>query len=242
MIASLGMYPFAHLREAYDRLWQAVHQRLPGSPEALAHDIDLHSAWHHPDLLVGQTCGWPLVTELAEVVVIGAFDVRVPFAAGGRYRSVIIGNKPVAMGLQNLAAVNGFGSLSGWVSLCHALGGAPVRVVETGAHAESVRAVAEGRAEVASIDSMSFEFLADSQPALVGRVHVIGHGPVVGSLPLVTAPAHADRLADLQAAFSGAVADPALASALEVLRIRGFVPFDRSDYLPLLQIRPPSRH
>jgi len=241
MIASLGMYPFAHLRDAYDQLWAAVHSRLPDSPETLSHALDLHSAWHHPELLVGQTCGWPLVTQLPDVVVIGAFDVGAPFADAGRYRSVLIASKPLGLQHFRTAAVPGFDSLSGWVSLWDALGAAPEEVVVTGAHVESMRAVAEGRAEFASIDAMSFEFIAESQPAVAGRVHVVGHGPSVPSLPLVMAPAHAHRLHEVRTAFAAAVADPALAAVCEVLRIRGFVPFDRSDYLPLLELRPPAR-
>lgn len=241
MIASLAMYPFAHLRDAYDHLWKAVHSRLPGSPEALSHELDLHAVWHHRDLLVGQTCGWPLVTQLPDVAVIGAFDVRVPFGAAGRYRTVLIAAKPLGLQHFRVAAVNGYDSLSGWVSLCNALGAVPEEVLETGAHVESVRAVAEGRAEFASIDAMSFEFVAESQPSLAGRVHIIGHGPMVPSLPLVTASAHAHRLHEVRTAFAAAVADPALAAVCEVLRIRGFVPFDRSDYLPLLGLRPPAR-
>ena len=242
MIASLGMYPFAHLRDSYDRLWEAVSARLDGAPALLSHELDLQSAWHLPELLLGQTCGWPLVTELPDVVVIGAFDLNAPFAVGGRYRSVIVSNKPVSANRSQLAAVNGLDSLSGWVSLCSVLGGAPDALLETGAHAESVRAVAEGRAEIASIDAMSFEFLAESQPALVGRLHIEGHGPSVPSLPLVMAPALADRLPEVRAAFAAAVADPTLADVCARLRIRGFVPFDRSDYLPLLELAPPPRH
>lgn len=241
MIASLGMYPFAHLRDAYDLLWQAVHSRLPGSPAVLSHELGLHSVWHHPDLLVGQTCGWPLVTQLPDVVVAGAFDVRAPFASAGRYRSVLIAHKPLGLQHFRSAAVNGFDSLSGWVSLCHALGGAPVEILETGAHVESLRAVAEGRAEFASIDALSFEFVAETMPALAGHVHIVGHGPSVPCLPLVMASAHADRVEEVRSAFAAAVADPALRRVCEVLRIRGFVPFDRADYLPLLEMAPPPR-
>lgn len=244
MTASLGMYPFAHLRDAYDRLWSAIAVRLPGAPLMLAHDVDVHEVWHAPDLLIGQTCGWPLVTTLPGVAVVGGFDVAAPFAKAGRYRSVIIASKPVGIEQwraepATVCAVNGFGSLSGWVSLCDVWGDLPGSTIETGAHLESMKAVADGRAHIASIDSMSFEFIAESMPSLVGRVHVIGHGPMVPSLPLITAPAHVDRVPALRAAVATAVADPALAEVCRVLRIRGFVPFERSDYLPLLELAHP---
>jgi ABC-type phosphate/phosphonate transport system substrate-binding protein len=245
MIASLGMYPFAHLRDDYDRLWTAVGARLGDTPEVLSHDLELHQVWQHHELLVGQTCGWPLVTELPDLVVIGAFDMAVPFAAGGRYRSVIVASKP--LGLAHWKAdpgtrvvINGFDSLSGWVSLCDVWGGLPTKVLETGAHVESMRAVAEGRAEVASIDAVSFEHFVQTEPMVAARLNVIGHGPRVPSLPLVMAPGHGNRLAEVRAAFAQSVADPALTAVCGRLRIRGFVPFDRSDYLPLLELAHPQ--
>jgi ABC-type phosphate/phosphonate transport system substrate-binding protein len=247
MIASLGMYPFAHLRDAYDHLWSAILSRLPGAPESLSHQLDLHDVWQHPELLLGQTCGWPLVTALPDVVVVGAFDMAVPFARGGRYRSVLIASKPLGIdhwrsSADTRVAINGYDSLSGWVSLCSAWGELPATVLETGAHVDSMRAVAEGRAEVASIDAVSFEFIAESMPAVAGRVNVIGHGPMVPSLPLVMAPANAHRLDEVRSAIAAAVTDPAVAAECRRLRISGFVPFDRSDYLPLLALEPPQRH
>jgi ABC-type phosphate/phosphonate transport system substrate-binding protein len=244
MIASLGMYPFGHLRDDYDRLWAAVCANLGEAPEVLSHDLELHQVWEHHELLVGQTCGWPLVTTLPDLLVIGAFDPAVPFATNGRYRSVAIASKPLGIDHWRAepgtrVAINSFDSLSGWVSLCDVWDGVPTSVLEAGAHIDSMRAVAEGRADVASIDAVSFEFIADTMPMLAGRVHIVGHGPSVPSLPLVMAPAHAHRLTEVRAAFADAVADPALAAVCARLRIGGFVSFDRSDYLPLLEMAHP---
>ena len=244
MIAHLGMYPFAHLRDAYDRLWDAVRGRLGGAPDRLDRDIDLQTAWRHPDLLLGQTCGWPLVRDLAEQVeVVGAFDVDVPFAAGGRYRSVLVASKPLGIDEWKadpaaVVAQNGPDSLSGWISLQWAWGGVPPNVLVSGGHALSVKAVAEGRANVASIDAMSFQFITESEPAVGGRVNVIGHGPLVPSLPLVMSKQLASRRNEVRAALAQVVADPAMASTCATLRIRGFVPFEFEDYAPLVGLLP----
>jgi ABC-type phosphate/phosphonate transport system substrate-binding protein len=243
VIASLAMYPFADLRAAYDQLWSAVRSHLGDAPEGLDWDTDLHTAWHSPELLVGQTCGWPLVTALTDVAVVGAFDVHAPFARDGRYRSVLIGDRPDSPSALlarpgAVAAVNDWESLSGWISLCAGLGRTPSDTLLTGSHAESLRAVAEGRAQVASIDSLSFEFMAASAPGIAGRVHIVGHGPLVPSLPLVMSAALAARRDELRAAFESAVGRPDLADVRARLRIRGFVPFERSDYEPLSALAP----
>jgi ABC-type phosphate/phosphonate transport system substrate-binding protein len=238
------MYPFAHLRDAYDHLWNAVRGRLADAPDHLDRTIDLHAAWRRPDLVVGQTCGWPLVRDLTDdVVVIGAFDVDVPFAEGGCYRSVLVASKPLGIEAwkgdpTTVVAQNSADSLSGWISMRWAWGEMPANVLTTGGHALSMRAVADGNAQVASIDALSFQFITDSDPAVGARVHVIGHGPRVPSLPLVMAKGLASRRDEVRAAFADAVADPSMVVTCATLRIRGFVPFELEDYAPLAELLP----
>jgi ABC-type phosphate/phosphonate transport system substrate-binding protein len=120
-----------------------------------------------------------------------------------------------------------------------AWGGVPPNVLYTGSHVLSMRAVAAGEAQVASIDALSFEFLAETEPATVGRLHIIGHGPLVGTLPLVMSTAVAHRRDEVRAAFTDAVADPALADACARLRINAFVPVGLEHYESLRALVPP---
>jgi ABC-type phosphate/phosphonate transport system substrate-binding protein len=244
VIAQLGMYPFAHLCDEYDRLWSAVRRHLGDAPDQLDRDAELHAGWTLPDLLVGQTCGWPLVTRLSDTVeVIGAFDVGVPFAVGGRYRSVLIASKPIGIDVwksdpATMVARNSTDSLSGWISMQWAWGAEPTNVLATGAHLGSMRAVASGDAHVASIDAVTFELVCEVEPSIAGRVHVIGHGPSVPSLPLVMAKGLAGRRDEVRAAFAAVVADPSMSATCAALRIRGFVPFGFADYGPLMGLLP----
>jgi ABC-type phosphate/phosphonate transport system substrate-binding protein len=137
------------------------------------------------------------------------------------------------------AAVNSFDSLSGWVSLCAVWGGRPPTVVETGAHSESLRAVAEGAAELASIDAVSWEHLRAVAPRTASSVHVVGHGPTVPSLPLICALGRAATVPAIRSALGAVVTDPAFAPVARRLRIRGFVPFERSDFDGLRALAPP---
>lgn len=249
--ASLGMYPFAPLRPAYDRLWQAVRERAPWVPERLEWDVDLHSQWRDPATVVGYTCGWPLVTELADLAetgrlhVVGSFVFAIPEADGPTYRSVLVARWPgtAADFAGSLAAANGPDSLSGWVSLLHAVHGPGARwqgeVLFTGAHLESVRAVHEGRAEVASIDAVSLAHVRRLHPELCTHLVEVGHGPQVGCLPLIAgASVTAPQLGELRAAFADAVADPALAEVRADLLVEAFVAREYADYLPLRSLAP----
>lgn len=237
-VASLAMYPFAAVRAATDELWSAVRARLDWGPESLEWTVLTPDVWHHPQLLVAQACGWPLVTELADsVAVVGTFDYDVPGAEHGRYRSVLVARDAATLDELRaqpkvVAAVNSPDSLSGWISLQHAWGGKPP-VLETGAHVESARAVAEGRADLASIDAVTWALLETIEPELTRQLHVIGHGPLVPCLPLVTGWRNTQRVPALRAAFAAAVAAPELQPALARLRIRGFVDMRLADYLPL---------
>lgn len=246
------MYPLAGLREPYDALWSAVRDRLDSEgvsdlPEHLEWDRDLHQTWADPDLLIGNTCGWPLVTELeGRVAVIGSFDMDVPFAAEGHYRSVLVASRPLALAEwhtrpDTVLAVNTLDSLSGWVSLAHEWGAVPEAPLVTGGHLFSMRAVASGSAHVASIDAVSFEHVVRSEP-MTGGLHIVGHGPRVPTLPLVCALRNAHLVPTLRHVLAAVVADPTMRDVCAALLIRGFVPLDRSafDHLPTL-LPPPSR-
>ncbi len=76
-IANLGMYDPLWLQAANDALWAAIRTRLgvhgySGMSDDLDRARPLAAIWHDPRLLVGQTCGYPLMTQLgAAVTVIG---------------------------------------------------------------------------------------------------------------------------------------------------------------------------
>jgi ABC-type phosphate/phosphonate transport system substrate-binding protein len=241
-LAAIGMYPFVEARAGFDALWVGVHARLPSTPAALDWDADLHASWRDPNLLVAQTCGWPLVTELAGAVrVVGAFEHTVPRAVGFRYRSVLVARRqaPLADFVGQRAAVNGRDSLSGWVSLIHAVHGSDSSwtgpVVLTGAHIASLRAVRDGDADIASIDSVTLAFARRDHPELLDGVVEVGEGPLVPSLPLITrADASDDEVNDLRLAFAGSVAEQPDAAAS--VFVRAFVPLDVAEYEPLLAL------
>lgn len=248
-LANLGMYPFADVRWAFDRFWEAVTERLDWVPERLDWSVDLHDSWLHDDLVVGHTCGWPLVTRLrGQVRVIGAFAHATPEAEGHAYRSVLVARwpgSPADLAGQR-AAVNGFDSLSGWVSLVaavHGPGGAWAGdVVVTGSHVESLRAVADGRADIASIDGVTWWHARRAMPDVVSGLAEVGVGPLVPSLPLVTSRLTSDaRLRELSVAIVDAVLDPLVEPAARAMCVVGFEPLDLDHYLPLLDLAPAAR-
>jgi ABC-type phosphate/phosphonate transport system substrate-binding protein len=233
-IASLAMYPFIQLRTSYDRLWDAVRSDLSFAAPALDWDLEPIVACRRRDLLVGQTCGWPLVNDLgATVKVVGTFDCDVDGAVDGTYSSVLVSrtDEPLTHILHRdglVVAANSSDSLSGWISLqsVAVADGVHIDSVEwTGSHAASVDAVSQGRADLASIDAVSWAHLGSSD------LSVVGHGPRVPCLPLVTSQSSAPSVVgELRQAFAAAVGDPTMADVCASLRIRRFLDRELADY------------
>lgn len=239
-VAALPMYDLDGVRGAHGELWSQVVMRLAGPgdvPSELSWDREPVADWRNPGLVLGQTCGWPLITELRDdVAVVGAFDYDIAGADGRPvYRSVLVAAepRPLAAFRSTVAACNATDSLSGWVSLGVAFSGVAGAqpwfraLVETGSHHASVEAVRAGDAAIASIDAVTWALLERHDPALTSDLTIVGHGPSVPTLPLIT---RAGDVAQLRAALGAAVADPTSGSWRSDLLIRRFHPLGLADY------------
>ncbi len=252
-VASLGMYEFAGTLPALDALWDETAANLKRRgvgdvPDRLTRDRPLEEIWRDPDLLLAQTCGYPLRKHLDGIVRLVATPVYdIPGCDGAWHRSFIVVAAGAACGsLAALrgarAALNGHDSSSGMNLFRHTLapvaGGRPMfgSVTLTGSHAASLAAVANGSADVAAIDCVSFWFITREQPGLAARVRILAETAPSPGLPLVTRHAASDReVAILREALEAAVVSPALAEAREILRLRGFAVLPESDYDAILR-------
>jgi len=217
MYASLPMYDFVEHRSTTDELWYRIVAALAGfgieAPPRLDRDSDLYPAWLRPDLLLSQTCGLPFVRRLrGRVRLVGALDHGLPGIPAGAYCSVIVVRKTdQATTLEDLrgrvAAYNSGDSQSGAGALRHML--LPLLInrrffgetLATHGHANSIRAIAENRADVASIDAATWELTRRYLPE-ADAVRVLLQTPPTPGLPLITAqngPADQIRQAFAQA-------------------------------------------
>lgn len=245
-VAEFGFYPFEDVVWAYDKLWSATASRCAWLPSKLSRTSDPTKLWQSDEAFVSQTCGWPLVTRLAEKVrVVGAFRQTTPESASHFYRSVVLGRVDgTPFDFQgSVAAVNDLESLSGWVSLIAAIHGPQEswrgQIRESGSHAESVRMLCRGEADIASIDSVTLAHLRRIEPMAVNSLFVICCGPLVPCLPIITHRSVTDsQLNELRGALSESTRDPEIADASSALFIGGFDALDLDDYLPLLNLKP----
>ena len=166
MIAALPMYMRVENRAAHDALWAGVRAALDGdAPGQLSHELTAWESWRHPDLLLGQCCIKPYREHLSDALeVVATADYGLPGAAPGHYYSVFVVRAEDAASVpedhfDRRFAFNGPDNHSGWSAAqdhaaLHGRQFAPT--LETGAHVESARAVAEGRADIACIDAVSW--------------------------------------------------------------------------------------
>jgi hypothetical protein len=252
--AALRMYDLPEIRAAVDRFGAAVLGAIPGAPADLTWDGPFDEQWLDPGLVLGQSCGWPLVHDLAgRVGVVGAFSYGPASEGGARYRSVLVAReaRPLESFAGTRAAVSGYESLSGWVSLGAAVaphaGGRSFfgSVTVTGTHVASLAAIQHGDADLAAIDGVTFALVRAHRPGALDGLHVVGHGPLIPTLPLITA----GDVSVVRAAVAAAVADPATVSARATVLIDGFVPLDLDAYagvpaladLAMVSVPPESR-
>jgi ABC-type phosphate/phosphonate transport system substrate-binding protein len=243
-IAELGFYPFDDVAWAYDKLWAATAKRCSWLPRELTRTTNPSNLWLSENEFISQTCGWPLVTRLADKVsVIGAFRQTTPESASHFYRSVIVGRVDgTPFDFQgSIAAVNNFESLSGWISLIAAIHGPQEtwhgETKISGSHFESLQMLCRGEADIASIDSVTLAHLRRIDTKTIDSLYVIANGPIVPCLPIITHRSISEsQRNDLRQALSKSTQDPNIADATSALFINGFDALEIEDYLPLMSL------
>ena len=201
MIASLPMYDRPETREAHDRFWALIRKNLyfdkRTMPEALTREGDLWDIWTSPDLVLSQTCGLPYRARLhGRVTMIGTPVFDLPCTPGYYFSTIVVRTDDPRGTLHDFKgaclAVNDHQSQSGWAAPAEFAmdhGFDFDRVVLTGTHADSARAVAEGQADVAGIDAVTWS-LIERFDAAAQNLRVLTTTPPTPALPYIAAKGH----------------------------------------------------
>ncbi len=246
--ACLDMYHLGRHETAKAALWariaaQLTRNGMKGVPSLLTVSTPWDALLTTPGLLLGQTCGYPLMTiqrDRVQYVATPCYDA--PGCNGPTYSSgVMVRADDTASTVEDLRgrtlAFNARHSQSGYNSLRALV--APLAVkgrffgetLETGSHAASLRAVMDGRADCCATDIVSYALLQDSDPAAAARVKRIGWTPAAPALPFVTAPtASRETVAFLRRALLDVVGNPANRDITGPMRIKGVQVLDPRAY------------
>ncbi len=221
-------------------------------PSRLVRRADLVSLWSDPTMLLGQVCSLnPVRDGLGETEVVGTLvydaPADLPQPEPGSYYSVIVcrrddprrpsGNCDLGSGVATAdverfagarVAANGTDSQSGYWSLGHfvrdLVADGPIfgDVLFTGAHRDSVNAVADGTADLAAIDVHSWRLAREYERDATEQLAVIGTtAPTPGVVCVVSWELKNHRPA-LDAALHEAVAGFVGTPAAERLHLSGY--------------------
>ncbi len=217
LVAALQMYDWPEVRAAVDAEWAAIRDRLRRlgveAPDTLTRDVDMHAIWRMPNLLLAQTCWGPMETTglAAHVVVVGQPDYSAFEGGEGElYSSAVVMRRgdapairapddgraslPIERMRGSRLAFNSVDSMSGVLALTRDLDAAGEGLaifserIESGGHRNSIVAVAEGRADVATIDCRSWDLAKRFEPASAD-VTAVGWTARRKGLPFIASPA-----------------------------------------------------
>lgn len=242
MIASFGMYDRAETAAANDRLWAAVRDGLRArgfaAPEQLTRGEGAYwPAWESPDLVLSQSCGFPYRTRLhGRVTLVATPDYGLPDCPPGHYCSVFVARADDDRRLPDFRdarfAYNEALSQSGWAApQNHAatMGFHFAPALATGSHRLSAMAVAEGRADIAALDALTWAMLSRWEAFADGLREVARTAPTP-ALPYISAKG-ADAGAT-HAALVDAVAELSPEDR-DLLHLRGVVRLSPQRYLAI---------
>ena len=250
--AALPMYDLPELQEANDVFWRAIADRLvangvPEVPNTLTRPSDLAALWRRDGLLLGQTCGYPLMKEGAGRFTIVATPVYHAEGCEGPFHrsAIVVARNSRAGHLGDLrgarCAINDWGSNTGMNLLRARLAPLAERgrflggVLLTGSHRQSLTLVAEGGADVAAIDCVTLALLRRIAPDLTAKVRILDWSSPSPALPLITARDSEPALVELlRTTLDDVAADPALAGVRKALLIDGFERLPQDAYHAVL--------
>lgn len=182
MFASLPMYDRPENAAAHDAVWHGVCDRLDVPRTQLDRGTHYEDGWARPDLFFGHICNLPYRAKFRDrVTPIGCSDYGLQDTPAGYYHSLFVvraedaprGLAPATLGR---FAYNDALSHSGWGAPFAAVSSQGLRfhtTLCTGAHVDSLYAVANGHADLAAIDAVSWLMFEAWEPR-AADLRVIG--------------------------------------------------------------------
>jgi len=240
MIANLMMYARPETEAATIRFWALIREGLTKraieAPERLAQEAGEFEVWTAPDLLLSQTCGMPYRLWLHDrVALVGTPDYGLEGCTPGHYRSAVVvraddAREALSDYREALFAYNQSYSHSGYAApyaLCLQHGFWFENRVQTHGHRMSAQAVAEGRADIAALDGVTWRLMQQHEE-LPKRLRVLCWTQESPGLPLITA--QGDRVQAVRDSVLQAI-EKVNEPDRELLGLRGLVDFSKEAYL-----------
>lgn len=235
------MYDLPRVQFAWDALWGATRDALRArgieAPDALTRQLAPMDSWAAHNLLIGQICNLPyraLYRGQAAghgLSALGCLDHGIEGCLPGYYRSVIIVQEDdpatcpaqvqgYALAYNEPLSHSGWGAVWSWAQT-HGVQLCPTQ--RTGAHALSLAALQNGRAQIASVDILTWRY---ADPAQRAGLRVLDYSAPAPGMTYIT---RAPDPAPIRAALAQAV-DALPEAPRAALGLRGFAPLPDLAY------------
>lgn len=248
LTAGLPMYDPPELHPLVDAWWSALAQAFRAEgisrvPDRLDRSLAVDALWGAPDLLLAQTCGYPLFGSFADRLrYVATPRYAAPGCVGADYCSWIVvqaGSK--ARSIDDLRGArcsisarishSGFNALRGVIAPLATAGRFFGSVSVSGGHAESLAQLVRGEVDVAAVDCVTYALLGRWRPNVAAATRIVGRTLPAPGLPYATridaSPEFVERL---RTGLARAFADPAHRGLREALLIDGLEVLDPAAY------------
>ncbi len=239
MTVGLPMYDPPELRDTIDAWWNGLARAMraegvPGVPDHLDRTLSLDALWGAPDLLLTQTCGYPLF---------GSWAGRLQYLATPRHAApgcdranycswIVVPADSPAHHVEDLRGArcsisarnshSGFNALRALIAPLASAGRFFGSVNVSGGHAESLAQLARGEADVAAVDCVSHALFCRCRPDAIAPTRIIGRTADAPGLPYATRrDAGPGLVRRLRAGLARAFAEPGLRPLREQMLIAG---------------------
>lgn len=245
VIAGMSMYTNPGLvAEASAQLTKLVLARL-GCEMQTSLPVDLMQQWLSPQLLFAQTCGYPLMHSLkGKVKLIATPNYDLPGCQGNHHRSWLVVRKDdcrqsLSEYHDSVAALNGYDSNSGMNLFRNQV--APFsrdgkffrEVLLSGSHVLSLERVAQGEADIACIDVVTFGYLQLYEPGRLQGIRILEATASSPALPLIGAISTTnDFCMSIIYALNACLKESPELS--KILALKGFIGASLADYQVVL--------
>jgi ABC-type phosphate/phosphonate transport system substrate-binding protein len=247
-VASLPMYDLPEIEAATDEWWKGLarafrREGISDVPDTLWRGQSYRELWTRSDLLLSQTCGYPLMHELrGKVTLVATPCYSAPGCNGPDYCSVVVVHEDSNAGDINdlegtRCVVNTRNSQSGYNALRALI--APIAlgkrffrsVTISGSHPNSLKLVAESEADVAAIDCVTYALLTRYRTNAIEGIRPLCLTPNAPALPYITRTNVKDDLvARLHRGLRAACDDSKLSDSRKIQMLRDFCILPITEY------------
>ena len=251
LFASLPWYDLPEVREATDRFWACVAQNLRERgfkqvPEKLNRELPFDQQWTSGRLLFSQACGYDILLAYRNCLRLVVTPIyTVAGCKHGFYSSVLVVRQDARIDhmeemrgvrcvINSPSSHSGMNMLRALFASVHQKGRFFSAVLHSGSHEASLRMVANGFADVASIDRVTYALIERYRPLALRKTRVLCCSVRTPAPPYVTGSQMTDKQVEqIRQALTETLAMPSMRVAREALLLDDLANLPLETYRPI---------